>query len=350
MSKKNNLVNLFENFCNEKKYEINKNQIEIIKSLDDFLHPKKNLFSLFYKKKQNYCFYLSGNVGVGKTMILDLVFNSLSINKKRSHFNEFMLNFHDFRNTQKKENSISNFVKNLKSKYDLIYLDEFQVTNIVDAMILGKLFELILSENIKVLISSNTKLDDLYKDGLQREQFETFIKLIDSKSLKKELTLDVDYRQQFKDKNQRIFYPINANTLFNINQYFRIITRSKKKDKKIIITKGREFEISDFYEGIARFNFKELCDENLGSEDYLNLANECKHILIEEIPLFDDYNSNQQLRFITLIDILYDKKIILTISAASSIENIGSSKKHLEIFKRTTSRLYEMIQSKNYLI
>ena len=99
--------------------------------------------------------------------------------------------------------------------------------------------------------------------------------------------------------------------------------------------------------GRARFNFKDLCEENLGAEDYLNLANICNHIFIEEIPNFDEYNSNQQLRFITLIDILYDKKINLTISMVSELKKISSSIKHLEIFKRTVSRLYEMTLSKN---
>ena len=97
---------------------------------------------------------------------------------------------------------------------------------------------------------------------------------------------------------------------------------------------------------MARFNFKELCDENLGSEDYLNLANICNHIFIEEIPNFNEYNSNQQLRFITLIDILYEKKINLTLTMETDLNNIGTSKKHSETFKRTTSRLQEMTASK----
>ena len=115
----------------------------------------------------------------------------------------------------------------------------------------------------------------------------------------------------------------------------------------MINTKGRKFKINNYYEGVVRFNFKELCDENLGAEDYLNLANICNHIFIEEIPNFDEYNSNQQLRFITLIDILYDKKISLTLSMASELKNMSSSKKHSEVFKRTVSRLYQMTLTKN---
>ena len=271
----------------------------------------------------------------------------VKVNKMKSHFNEFMIKFHDFRHEKKDEKSIIQFVRELKNKYELIYLDEFQVTNIVDAMILGKLFETIFLEEIKVIISTNTKVSELYRDGLQREQFLPFIDIIEKNSIQKELFLDDDYRIQKKDKNQKIFYPINEKNLFNINQNFRVLTRNLKKEKKIINTKGRKFKIDNYYEGVARFNFKELCEENLGAEDYLNLANICNHIFIEEIPNFNEYNSNQQLRFITLIDILYDKKISLTISIASELKKISSSKKHLETFKRTLSRLYEMTLSKN---
>ena len=239
------------------------------------------------------------------------------------------------------------YLEDYLKKYELIYLDEFQVTNIVDAMILGKLFEKIFLEKIKVIISTNTKLSDLYINGLQREQFIPFINIIKKNSIQKELLLDDDYRSQIKDKYQKIFYPINEKTLFNINKNFRILTKNLKKEEKVINTKGRKIKINNYYEGIARFNFKELCDKNLGAEDYLNLANICKHIFIEEIPNFDEYNSNQQLRFITLIDILYDKKVTLILSMESKLEKLNSSKKHSEIFKRTVSRLHEMTASKN---
>ena len=106
------------------------------------------------------------------------------------------------------------------------------------------------------------------------------------------------------------------------------------------------FKINNYYGGSARFSFKELCDQNLGAEDYLNISQICDHIFIEKVPVFNEYNSNQQLRFITLIDILYEKKVSLTLSMESDLNKIGTSKKHSEIFKRTSSRLYEMTASK----
>ena len=181
---------------------------------------------------------------------------------------------------------------------------------------------------------------------MQREQFIPFISLIEKKSVQKELFLEDDYRLQNQDNSQRIFYPLNEKTLFKINQKFRVFTKNLNKEEKSINTKGRVFKINNYYGGLARFNFKELCDQNLGAEDYLNLSLICEHIFIEEVPVFNEYNSNQQLRFITLIDILYEKKISLTLSMERELSKIGTSKKHCEIFKRTTSRLHEMTRSK----
>ena len=336
------LKDSFLNYCEINNYEKNSNQLDVINSLIKFLDPKISFFNFFNNKKQKNFFYLHGGVGVGKTMILNFVYDFLYIPKQRLHFNEFMINFHNYRHKMKnKDNIITAFVKSLK-KYKIIFLDEFQVTNIVDAMILGKLFETILIEDIKILLTSNIKIDDLYKEGLQREQFSPFIAIIKKNSINQELILDDDYRKLGTNKLVRAFHPINEKTLFKINQFFRSLTKNKN-DKKIELNiKGRNFMISNFYDGIARFDFKELCDVNIGAEDYIEIANNCNFIVIENIPRFNNENSNQQNRFITLIDILYEKKIPLLISAEANLENLGSEKKLKESFKRTISRLYEL--------
>ena len=339
------LQDSFEEFCRQNKFEINSQQKEIIYLLEKFLIHKETFLSSFFQKKEKFCFYLYGNVGVGKTMLLNFVYDRLEMKKQRQHFNEFMISFHDFRHEKKDDSTIKTFVKKIKEKYDLIYLDEFQVTNIVDAMILGKLFEIIFEEKIKIIITTNTKLNDLYKDGLQREQFLPFIKIIENFSIQKELLIENDYRTKKDEKFKEIFSPLNEKTSFRINQRFREFTRNKVKEKKIVKTKGRDFVIENFYSGVARFKFKDLCDKNLGAEDYINIANNCNHIFIEEIPIFNNENSNQQLRFITLIDVFYEKKIRLTLSLEENFENLSSSNKHSEIFKRTVSRLYEMTKS-----
>ena len=316
------------------------------------MNYKKSFINSFFKPKKKLCFYLYGSVGVGKTMILDYFYNSLKITKKKLHFNEFMINFHDYRHQNKKENkdnSISSFVKKLKDNYELIYLDEFQVTNIVDAMILGKLFDTMFKENVKVIISTNIKPNDLYKDGLQRDQFLPFISIIKKNSFHKELLINLDYRRSSFNKLQRAFYPLNERTSFTINQLFRELTKNKTSKILKLDIKGREFIIKKFYDGVVKFDFNDLCNANLGAEDYINVANTCKFIVIKNIPIFNDQNANQQNRFITLIDILYDKKILLMISMASSLENIGSSQTLVQPFKRTLSRLFELTSSKTSL-
>ena len=341
------LKNSFLEFCEKNKFEKNDNQLEIVNQLENFLSEKNSLLSFFSKSNQKTCFYLHGDVGSGKTMLLNFFYNQLSIKKHRSHFNEFMINFHDYRHKNKETNSIYSFVKDLKKKYKIIYLDEFQVTNIVDAMILGKLFETIFKEKIFVIITSNTKIDDLYHDGLQRDQFLPFISTIKKNSIQKELIIDEDYRKLLSNKLQRSFYPLNEKTKFKINQLYRELTKGKKLTEIKIDIKGREFTISDFYEGVVKFDFKSLCDVNIGAEDYIKIAEKCKFIVIENIPNFSDSNINQQQRFITLVDILYEKKISLMISMESKIEDVTSSNKLSKPFKRTLSRLFELTAPKD---
>ena len=330
----------FLEFCEKKRFEKNINQIKIVNSLTDFISEEKSFLNFFSKPKKKLCFYLHGGVGLGKTMISNHFYDYIDIPKQRLHFNEFMISFHDFKHKNSAD-SIDRFVQNLK-QYQLIYLDEFQVTNIVDAMILGKLFETIFLENIKVLITSNIKIDDLYKDGLQREQFIPFISIIRKNSIQKELVIDEDYRKLGSNKLQRAYYPNNEKMIFKLNQSFRKLTKNKKKQKITLNIKGRNLIIHDFYDGIAKFDFKYLCDNNLGAEDYIEITNVCKFVVIENIPVFSNENINQQQRFITLIDIFYEKKISLMISLESNLENLKSSQKSIKSFDRTLSRLYEL--------
>ena len=171
----------------------------------------------------------------------------------------------------KKKNIINLFVRDLKKKASLIYFDEFQVTNIVDAMILGKLYEQIFKEDIKIIVTSNTKISELYKDGLQRDQFKKFIDIMNKKSIEHELEIDEDYRKSKENLTERYFYPLNQETNFKINKYFRIISKNKKLNKKTLNIKGRDFVINNFYDGVVRFNFSELCDNNLVPKIILKL-------------------------------------------------------------------------------
>ena len=340
----------FRSFCNSKNLEINKAQITTIQILENFYNENFNFSILNFFKKKNHKkgFYLYGGVGVGKTMILDFFYELISKKKLRLHFNEFMLNFHNFVHENKNkgnENIVNLFVKNLKSKVSIIYFDEFQVTNIVDAMILGQLFNNMFNENIKIIITSNTMISELYKDGLQRDQFKPFIEIMKQKTFEHELVIDDDYRKSKENQNNRYFFPLNKESNFQMNKFFRIISKDRKKTTQILDIKGREFIIKEFYEGVVKLTFNELCNKNLGAEDYLEIVKVSKFIVIDQIPQFDDINSNQQHRFITLIDIIYDKKIPIAVTTEKNLNELTSSKSLKKPFKRTISRLYELTSS-----
>ena len=343
-----NLKKLFLDYCKTKKLEVNTNQIITIEFINKFYQNNFNhnyFLSLFSKKEKIPGFYLQGDVGVGKTMILNFFYENFNQSKHRLHFNEFMISFHEFlfqNKNSKKGNIIDKFVIKLKRKYKLIYFDEFQVTNIVDAMILGNLFKKIFDENIAVIFSSNIKINDLYKGGLQREQFIPFIKILQKKCFEHKLTIKEDYRKSQNKNNNRYLYPLNEITSFKINMLLRKLTKDKIKQEQIISIKGRKFFIKNFFEGFARFDFNDLCNKNIGAEDYIKILEVCEHILIENLPNFDDNNSNQQQRFITLIDIIYEKKVSLTISSVANLNKLTSAKSLSEPFKRTISRLYEL--------
>jgi predicted ATPase len=345
------LKKLFLKHCEERQFEINKNQIDIITDLNKFyIENFKQTFlnKVFKKKNYKLGFYLTGDVGVGKTMILNFFFEKLSENKLRLHFNEFMIKFHNFIFKNKNNgNGIDLFVKNLARKTQLIYFDEFQVTNIVDAMILGKLFKKIFEEKIKVIFSSNIKIKDLYKDGLQRDQFIPFIKVLEDNTNEKELLIEEDYRSSRNKDLERFLSPIDQSNNFKFSKFFRKITKNKKESKKVLEIKGRKLEIKNFFERVAKFSFNELFNKNLGSEDYLSIADNCDFIFIENLPNFSEENSNQQQRFITFIDIIYEKKIPLMITSNTNLDKINSAKSINDQFKRTISRLYELT-SMNY--
>ena len=339
----------FLDYCKSNGFEVNQGQIQIIKQFENF--KDKYLDSSFLdifksKKEKKLGIYLHGDVGVGKTMLLDFFFDSIQIKKQRLHFNEFMIKFHDFKfNNSNQDKIIESFVNELKKDLNLIYFDEFQVTNIVDAMILGRLFQEIFSQNIFVFFSSNIKIENLYKDGLQRDQFIPFIKIINRHCVELDLSIDNDYRLE-KGGTERFLSPLNLTNNFKANKFFREITKNKKFERKIFKIKGRNFEVEKFYDGIIRLDFKDLCDQNVGAEDYIEIANNCSFLFIENVPNFCENNSNQQQRFITMIDILYEKNIPLLITSEINLNEFNSSQSLKEVFKRTISRLNELTSAR----
>ena len=167
------------------------------------------------------------------------------------------------------------------------------------------------------------------------------------KCFEQTLVIKNDYRKSQNKNTDRYFYPLNEENCFKINKLFRKLTKDKVKQEKILSIKGRKFVIKNYYEGIVRFDFNDLCNKNVGAEDYIKIADVCKYILIENLPNFDNNNFNQQQRFITLIDIIYEKRLGLTISSVSNLKKLTSASSLSKPFKRTLSRLYELTSISN---
>tara|TARA_Y100000287_G_C14218473_1_gene354849 strand:- start:722 stop:1798 length:1077 start_codon:yes stop_codon:yes gene_type:complete len=350
-------LDFYLDLCKAGTIEKNNNQIELISKLDSFLtNNEKSLFSLIQftsKKSTQNCFYIYGSVGSGKTLLMDLISKVKAPDKfLRMHFHEFMIKTHDAlhelrKNNESKDELIPRYAQMIQAEAKIIFFDEFQVDNIADAMILGQLFTEFFKRNIKIILTTNIFPDDLYKDGLQRELFLSFIELIKRKSIIFELNTEKDYRKLNFSNDEVYFSPINLATTHKINDLYKKLSDGHAIADKDIKVKGRDVKIKRLAHRVSRFYFEEICGDSLGAEDYLSMLGSFDTIIIEKISNFSNESINKQLRFMNLVDVLYDHNINLILSSEIPINEIGSAFHLKEKFKRTLSRLEEM-KSKKY--
>ena len=343
----------YQDLCALNKIEQNPKQLELIEKLDIFTQKNKlnffqNINSLIFKKNNNQCFYIYGKVGSGKTLIMDLFFQNLNNQSiQRIHFYEFMINTHNNLHKLRKHKDKKNFLlldyaKNIAKKTKLIFFDEFQITNIADAMILGQLFTELFKQNIKIVLTSNNSPDDLYKDGLQRELFIPFIELIKDCSVIYNLDSGTDYRKNFLNIDEVFFCPLSNSNNLKINNLYDKLSEGKDANDLVINIKSREFTIKNLANKVARFDFNEICGDYIGAEDYINITEYIKFLIIDNVENFSDENADKQARFINLIDILYDHKIGLIMSCEKKVSEMKIAFHLKDKFKRTLSRLSEM--------
>ena len=346
-----NINEAFKKFSKEqalKKNIYQQDLIKIFEALTEQLRPSflKAVISMFGNKKFKG-FYLYGDVGVGKTMMVNFFLQYLS--KKRvlkTHFNKFMVDIHNKLHKLKKErNVLPKIVKNFKKDFDIIFFDEFQITNIADAMILGKLFEEFFNNGIFIITTSNLRPDSLYLNGLQRDQFIPYIELIKNNMLVYSLDSEKDYRGLYLSKKNKFFPSKNSQYKKLFNQVLFDLMKGKQFHTKIIEVKSRKITIDNYVSGIAKFDFKDLCFNAYSSEDYIEICKVIKIFCVENIPNFTDNLINEQYRFINLIDIIYDNELSLVATADNDINEITSSIKLIKVFKRTLSRLNELTAS-----
>ncbi|WP_305970193.1 MULTISPECIES: cell division protein ZapE [unclassified Mameliella] len=288
--------------------------------------------------------YLWGGVGRGKSMLMDLFVDTLDVPARRVHFHAFMQEvqaaIHKLR-SQGAEDPIKPVAKDISDTVRVLAFDEMQITDIADAMIVGRLFEALFDGGTTVVTTSNRLPDDLYKDGLNRQLFLPFIDFLKERMVVRELASDRDHRQDRLAGAKVFFTPADAEARSQIDALWEELTHGLEEPLTLHV-KGREVELPRYHNGVARASFFDLCGRMLGPADYLKLAESVRVLIIENIPQLSRRNFNEAKRFVTLIDTLYEARVKLIASAAAQPEMLYVEGEGSFEFERTASRLREM--------
>jgi cell division protein ZapE len=302
--------------------------------------------------------YVYGEVGRGKTMLMDLFFATSPVTRKRrAHFHEFMADIHErvhvFRQESKKrkgEDPIRRAATAIAEESWLLCFDEFHVADIADAMILARLFTRLFELGVVMVATSNLPPQDLYKDGLNRALFLPFVALLEKHCDVVQLDARVDFRLE-KLTGMPVWYsPADTAAKVSLDHAWRRLTGGHNGTPYEMIVKGRAVHVPQAAMGVARFSFEELCARSLAASDYLRIAREFHTVILDRIPVMDYAHRNEAKRFIILIDTLYDHSVKLLASAEAQPDALYTGTEGFEAqeFKRTVSRLIEM-RSQSYL-
>lgn len=302
--------------------------------------------------------YLYGPVGRGKSMLMDIFHDSIpfGIKKRRVHFHQFMIEVHDFIHRRRTQEGVSEdmdaalpaLAEVISNRSRVLCFDEFHVTDVADAMLLGRLFTALLKEGVTLVLTSNWAPDDLYQGGLQRDRFVPFIELI--KQCLEVIALDspIDYRARKLREMSVYFSPFSPENFARAEDLFLTLSEGAEPSPGLIEVKGRTIEVPVMVKGIARFSFAQLCERPLGAEDYLAIAKRYHTIFLENVPRLAYDRRNEAKRLMTLVDVLYDTHRNLVITAEEPPHRLYVGHDHAFEFQRTVSRLLEM-QTPAYL-
>ncbi len=288
--------------------------------------------------------YMWGGVGRGKSMLMDMFAASLDVPSRRVHFHAFMQEIHAGIHAARQkglQDAVAPVAAKVAEEVRLLAFDEMQISDITDAMIVGRLFQALWEAGVVVVTTSNRVPDDLYKNGLNRQLFLPFIELLKQNMVVHHLTSPTDYRQDLIAGSQTYFTPINADARAQIDDIWQSLTHGQAQPHTLTVQK-RQLEIPAFHNGVARATFYHLCGRMLGPADYLALADAARVLVLEDIPLLSRQNFNEAKRFVTLIDALYEARVQLICSAAATPEFLYVEGEGTFEFERTASRLREM--------
>ncbi|ATW02901.1 cell division protein ZapE [Sphingorhabdus sp. YGSMI21] len=302
--------------------------------------------------------YMWGGVGRGKSMLMDLFYNNLGIQrKKRAHFHEFMLDVHARLNEERKKEQgdpVIPVAKALASEARFLAFDEMVVNNSADAMIMSRLFTGLVEAGVTIVTTSNRPPDDLYKNGLNREHFLPFIDLLKTRLDVISLNGPTDYRRERLGDVDLWHVPNGEAATKALSEAFFRLTDYPPEDRahvpsaEIEVQGGRMLTVPKSLKGVGVFSFKRLCAEARGAQDYLAIARHYHSVIIVGIPVLSKENRNEAARFVTLIDALYEYRVKLLASADAEPDALYPEGDGSFEFERTASRLLEM-QSDAYL-
>lgn len=342
-------------------------EFERIRTELDLPPPKKSFFGRRKAGPQIKGLYLWGGVGRGKSFVMDLFVAHVSVPKRRVHFHSFMQEIHAGMAEARKqgvEDALAPVAAQVASSVRLLAFDEMQITDITDAMIVGRLFEQLFEAGVVIVTTSNRHPDELYKNGLNRQLFLPFIEAIKENLVVWEMNGPRDYRQDRLSGEKVYFHPANADAKAAIDRLWQEMAgasrkakaggsevrvakvergvESKSNDSLTLTVLGREVVLPQFRNGVARVSFWDLCGQHLGPADFLAVAEAVKVLILEDVPRLGSSNFNEAKRFVTLVDALYEAGVKVIMSAADEPERLYLEGSGSFEFERTASRLREM--------
>ncbi|MEZ5750425.1 MAG: cell division protein ZapE [Paracoccaceae bacterium] len=290
--------------------------------------------------------YLCGGVGRGKSMLMDLFAGATEIGaKRRVHFHAFMQEVHAGMHEARKkgvDDALAPVARAVAADVRLLAFDEMQITDITDAMIVGRLFQMLMDAGVTIVTTSNRPPEDLYKNGLNRALFLPFIDLLNARMQVVQLESETDYRQHRLTGAKVYFHPADAVAKDAMDRLWVELTGGDDGAPLVLDVQGRKVSVPHHHNAVARAGLWDLCGKPLGPADYLALAARVRVLMLDEIPRLSATNYNEAKRFVTLIDALYEAKVRLICSAADEPERLYFEGAGAFEFERTASRLREM--------